>query len=403
MAIASPKDIPGLVLWWSAEAQSSRFTDGQAISDRIWDSSGNNFHGLVQLAGITWQATSGQNGGPALAFAGGYASVWRAYQNVLKDATQGEIFATVKNDKAATATDQGSWSFGTDSLKSHYVYNGTMYDNFASTARKSGAPGVDTTTWHRVNIWSAVNDWSCQIDEMTRFSSTANNVAWNSDLRIGNNGGGLSFTGKYGVILLYSRKLTATERADLAAWVTANPSGGDAGSALPPPLPQQSTPQYVTLNVGVTKKSSPVVPQNVHLNVGVKRTLWAGSAQYVYLDVVEPPSSLYLSDGKTWLNVVLDHDLEDGLRKAKTDAELYAGTLVSQQGVPPGGRKWQVLRKASGDNYDAKWDSGAPATTTSGRPAANSVSPGTPMFDTTLGKPIWSNGADWVDSSGTVV
>jgi hypothetical protein len=39
---------------------------------------------------------------------------------------------------------------------------------------------------------------------------------------------------------------------------------------------------------------------------------------------------------------------------------------------------------------------------TSHRPAEN-LQIGQQYFDTTLGYPIWYNGADWVDSSGTVV
>lgn len=43
------------------------------------------------------------------------------------------------------------------------------------------------------------------------------------------------------------------------------------------------------------------------------------------------------------------------------------------------------------------------AYTTANRPAANSVPPGTHIWDSTLGKPIWSNGADWTDATGTAV
>lgn len=42
-------------------------------------------------------------------------------------------------------------------------------------------------------------------------------------------------------------------------------------------------------------------------------------------------------------------------------------------------------------------------TTTDGRPAANSVSPGSQIYDTTLNKPIWSDGTNWRDAAGLVV
>ncbi len=43
------------------------------------------------------------------------------------------------------------------------------------------------------------------------------------------------------------------------------------------------------------------------------------------------------------------------------------------------------------------------AFTSDKRPAANSVKLGTSIFDSTLNKPIWSNGTQWVDAIGNVV
>ncbi len=40
------------------------------------------------------------------------------------------------------------------------------------------------------------------------------------------------------------------------------------------------------------------------------------------------------------------------------------------------------------------------AVTTSGRPAATAVGVGATVFDTTIGKPIWSNGTVWVLATG---
>lgn len=44
-----------------------------------------------------------------------------------------------------------------------------------------------------------------------------------------------------------------------------------------------------------------------------------------------------------------------------------------------------------------------PALTTGNRPAAATVGAGSHMFDTTLGKPIWSDGTNWKDATGTTV
>jgi hypothetical protein len=42
-------------------------------------------------------------------------------------------------------------------------------------------------------------------------------------------------------------------------------------------------------------------------------------------------------------------------------------------------------------------------TTTAGRPDAKLVSPGSHIYDTTLNKPIWSDGTSWRDAAGTIV
>lgn len=45
----------------------------------------------------------------------------------------------------------------------------------------------------------------------------------------------------------------------------------------------------------------------------------------------------------------------------------------------------------------------AQAVVASSRPDAATVGAGAHIFDTSLGKPIWSNGSNWVDSTGALV
>ncbi len=58
------------------------------------------------------------------------------------------------------------------------------------------------------------------------------------------------------------------------------------------------------------------------------------------------------------------------------------------------------IRKAV---VDANGAIGAMPVTTAGRPAASSVRDGAMMYDTTLNKPIWSDGTVWRDAAGTAV
>lgn len=63
-------------------------------------------------------------------------------------------------------------------------------------------------------------------------------------------------------------------------------------------------------------------------------------------------------------------------------------------------RKIQTMES---DIKDLKRSVATGVDTTAGRPAATSVLAGTQFYDTTLHKPIWSDGTNWRDSAGTVV
>lgn len=57
------------------------------------------------------------------------------------------------------------------------------------------------------------------------------------------------------------------------------------------------------------------------------------------------------------------------------------------------------------DGFPISLTTGAsiPAVTTANRPMLQSHEKGVMVLDTTLGKPIWWNGTNWIDSSGTIV
>lgn len=47
--------------------------------------------------------------------------------------------------------------------------------------------------------------------------------------------------------------------------------------------------------------------------------------------------------------------------------------------------------------------SALPSGTTAARPSASAIVPGSQFYDTTLSKPIWSDGTAWRDATGTAV
>jgi hypothetical protein len=54
------------------------------------------------------------------------------------------------------------------------------------------------------------------------------------------------------------------------------------------------------------------------------------------------------------------------------------------------------------ERISAEWPASPLATTTAGRPPANRVAAGTMVFDVTLGRPVWSDGASWRGADGVV-
>jgi hypothetical protein len=236
--INDPRDISGLVLWYSAEAETA-YSNGASMTG--WtDLSGNGNHATAQgTLAPHWQSTTGSSGGAAVRFRGTHGSTsatWGYFSlpaNVMGSAAAGEIHASLKSDGA----DCSLWGLGLasgNSAASHYPFSGDIYESFGTASRKPvGTPDVAITSWRRYNVWSASGDWSARINATVEFSTASNTVLWDAAPTIGHgkrqsalstNIG--SFQGHMGAVILYNRKLTTTERNDLDAWLAAHPSGG---------------------------------------------------------------------------------------------------------------------------------------------------------------------------------
>jgi hypothetical protein len=237
VAINDPRDISGLVVWYSAEAETG-YSDGAQMTQ--WtDLSGNANHATVN--GTTkpvWQATTGSGGGPSVRFGG---AGWFTLPNVFSGATSGEMLMMVKSDN----TNRDSWVFGayTGSYAScHYPYDGLVYERFGMTGSSSSSdrmtftPSLSVTAWRRYNAWAANNDFAVRMDATSQATDSSNAVGFPTTPAIGVTAisGALRTTspwqGNAAAVVLYNRKLTTTERSDLDAWLAANPSGGTANN-----------------------------------------------------------------------------------------------------------------------------------------------------------------------------
>ena len=234
MAINDPRDISGLVAWYSPQYEAANYTDGQEMTT-ITDLSGNANHGTcatVDTAKPLWKSTGGPSGG-AQRFrfeAGGYFTL---PSGVMGSASAGEIMYMIKGDYTGNTTVQGFHHFGTSTSSNHWPYQSDWYDDFGSTVRKDLVYSHPTeTSWRRITTWSASNDWSMYADGTEVHTYTTNTVGWKTVPSIGNSGvppsstSNQTFEGDYGAIVLYNKKLSTTERDDLVTWMAANPSGG---------------------------------------------------------------------------------------------------------------------------------------------------------------------------------
>lgn len=229
MAINDPRDIPSLWAWYSAEAETT-YSDGDAMTS--WtDLSGNGRHATQTTGaagGPKWRSAGGPGGGPSVEFMGvgqnstsGYFSI----NNALNGASAGEAVFYVKAD---ALTNNGWNRFDGGGDNSHYPFSGTVYDKFLSTVRKSFTPSLAVTSWRRYNTWSASGDWGAELDNTAQYSTTSNTVSLPGTGYIGRGvaAGDWGFGGRMTCLLLFSAKLSTTDRSDLDDWLVANPSGG---------------------------------------------------------------------------------------------------------------------------------------------------------------------------------
>lgn len=152
MAINDPRDIPGLVAWFSAEAETG-YTDGAGMTG--WtDLSGNGNHATLTGTGQpVWQATTGPAGGPSVRW--GNASF--NLPNCMSGAASGEVLAYHKAD-SATGNNR-FWNLGGAGLLNRYPNSsGVVLDDFGANGQYSFTPTLSLTSWRRYAAWASLGD-----------------------------------------------------------------------------------------------------------------------------------------------------------------------------------------------------------------------------------------------------
>ena len=183
--------------------------------------------GTLGTTAITW-TTTGTVGTRSRRLWFPLGSGYYQLPNILASATQGEIFADILSPGLVT---HGLWAIGSPQQEEHFPYpgDGLVYSNFGlkSGERQSYTPlpnqSLTSGSWRLRDTWSAPSDWSDSLDGVVQKTFTTGTVGFDTApvLGRGKTAGNLDspFTdGSMGTILIYNRKLTVQERADVVAW-----------------------------------------------------------------------------------------------------------------------------------------------------------------------------------------
>jgi hypothetical protein len=237
VAITNPRDIPGLLLWLSADSLS--LAAGANVN--TWnDLSGANNHctfGNISDSGLfKYQPTGGPAGGPQVVLTGGGVSErMNLPAAIFSGVTAAEAFVGIKS----TNQNAPLWSVSSGGgLASHYPHSSGYYENFGLTGER---PQITSTTawatsWQQINTRAGAGNFvvSAASGAFTTYSASGKTIGFDVTPRmLASNIYGMS--GGISVVLLWNKVLNTTERADVNTWLAANPSGGLPGT--PPNVP----------------------------------------------------------------------------------------------------------------------------------------------------------------------
>jgi hypothetical protein len=201
--ITDPTDIDDCEIWLDA-------SDRGSTTNQWDDKSGNTNHFTSDIAG------------EFPSFAGGVATFDGSNDHLdgpnLSALTEGEIFIVMKRyaDNSEVGTNTGWMHFGGDTQNDHFTYSASIYSDFGSSARKDcGNPTPDISQYHTINIWSAASDWQMNIDGGLLYNTATNTVSFPSATTLGKSDGVYYFQGDIKAFILFSRKLTTAERAQM--------------------------------------------------------------------------------------------------------------------------------------------------------------------------------------------
>ena len=267
MTINDPRDISGLMVWYSADYEATQYANGANITT-THDLSGNGNHGGVY------------NGAPWMRYTGGPSTTGKYIDctnlgstppgsvqlptNLMSGVTAAEMLITTRHIPG-DIKGFGKWGTGADDFFAFVDDN--IYSSFGSNNRWSTGQSMDAT-WRRYRIRAKSGAWTLWKDNTQVYNSASNTVAWYSAPRIGESSNRWLYG--FGLFVLYNRELTSGERTDLETWAAANPNGGLQFVAGPPsdPYGLAVLPDLTTADFSWTTPGGTPTGYDVRLNGG---------------------------------------------------------------------------------------------------------------------------------------
>jgi hypothetical protein len=217
----NPSDIDGLILHLDASVVSSITTSDSLVS--VWaDLSGSNNATNTTVVEQPVYKLTGLNSLPTIQYKYDVVADNRDYHylpDFISSLTSGEIFYVTKtlNDPTANRDILGIALMDSGSSTNYYPFtDGGVYMAFLCTARKTcGNPALDLTTPHILNMRSASNSWTLDINITQQYTTATNTVLATKVPKIGGRGVGASYDGFISEVIMFNRVLTATERTQV--------------------------------------------------------------------------------------------------------------------------------------------------------------------------------------------
>lgn len=251
-----PRDIPGLLVWYSACNEANYYADGDVVM-MLHDLSGNGYDTNAVNPGLP-----GSGNGPFMRYTGG------ADGGYCLDAgpTTGKGWNIPQAAFLATSGTNGSQSMlalnaygptrgplGAFSSDQYWPFSGPthIYSDYCSTTRYQIDPVILLTgTWRKYQAQSKTNLWKLSLDGTLLHTSISNTYVNNpSSFMFGGGGcwlGAITNLGtgsgyKFGGYFLFDHFLTTDEQAFMDQWVDDFPCGGLPFIPDPPTEPTNGT------------------------------------------------------------------------------------------------------------------------------------------------------------------